>query len=552
MSLKVEPIEAIPDETVRVARAAFPKGSRAMQLRDRLGAVYADARFAALFAVRGRPAEAPWRLALVTVLQFAAGLSDRQAAEAVCGRIDWKYALGLALDDPGFHYSVLCEFRARLIGGGLENVLLEELLAACRTQGLLRRRGRQRTDSTHVLGALRLLNRLEQVAETVRAALDALAVADPEWLRARTPADWFERYGRRVEEYRLPQGHEAREAFARQVGEDGMRLLADAFAPEAPPALRALPAVEILRRTWVQRYLVWEGQVRLRGPKDQPPAAAQIVSPYDEAARYADKRSVDWVGYRVHLTETCDDDLPHLVTDVGTTVAPSPDVEQLGPIQARLAARDLPPSEHVVDTGYVRTSNLVTSQQVHQIDLIGPMYDDRQWQAKDPTAFDLTQFRIDWEAQVVTCPNGQRSTGWSSYRTARQAGRRAQIHVQFAPAACAACPVRSRCTRAKRGPRHLTLRPRAEYEALVATRQRQTTAAFQAQYAARAGIEGTLSQGVRAFGLRRCRYRGLAKTHLQEIATATALNLSRLADGWDGCRPVTVKRSAFAALACRT
>jgi transposase len=258
------------------------------------------------------------------------------------------------------------------------------------------------------------------------------------------------------------------------------------------------------------------------------------------------------VGYKVHLTETCDDDLPHLVTDVGTTVAPAPDVDQLGPIQARLAGRDLLPAAHVVDTGYVRTGNLVTSQRAHQVDLIGPMYDDRRWQARDPDGFDLARFRIDWEAQVVTCPTGQRSTGWSQYRTARQEGRRAQIHVRFAPAACAACPVRSRCTRAKRGPRHLTLRPRAEYDALVAARRRQATAAFRAQYAVRAGIEGTLSQGVRAFGLRRCRYRGLAKTHLQQVATAAALNVSRLTQWWDGLRPVGSRRTPSAALASPT
>jgi transposase len=161
---------------------------------------------------------------------------------------------------------VLCEFRARLLEGSLEHLLLEALLAACRAHGWLRRRGRQRTDSTHVLGALRLLNRLEQVAETMRAALDAVASAAPDWLRAHTPPDWFERYGRRVEEYRLPQARAAREAFARQVGEDGLRLLADLAAPEAPPTLRDLPAVAVLRRTWVQRYLVEEGEVRLRDP----------------------------------------------------------------------------------------------------------------------------------------------------------------------------------------------------------------------------------------------------------------------------------------------
>lgn len=237
-----------------------------------------------------------------------------------------------------------------------------------------------------------------------------------------------------------------------------MRLLTDLAAPEAPPALSDLPAIEVLRRTWVQRYLVGEGQVRLREPKDQPPAAEQMGSPYEDEARYATKRATRWVGYKVHVTETCDDDLPHLITDVGTTIAPASDVDQLVPIQERLASRQIPPAEHVVDTGYMRTSNLVTSQQEHQIDLVGTMDDDRQWQAKAPDAFDLAQFQIDWEARSVTCPNGQSSTGWSESRTARQ---RSQVHVQFAPAACAACPVRAHCTRAKAGPRHLTLPPPA-------------------------------------------------------------------------------------------
>ena len=257
----------------------------------------------------------------------------------------------MSLTDPGFDFSVLSEFRARLVRGGAEQLVLEALLGACRARGYLRARGRQRTDSTHVVGALRVLNRLEQVAETMRAALDALAVVAPDWLRAHTPLEWFERYSRRIEEYRLPQGQGAREAFARQVGEDGLRLLEALFAPTAPAALRALPAVDILRRTWIQRYVVWEGQVRLRALKEQPPAAEQLASPYEAEARYATKRSTSWVGYKVHLTETCDDDLPHLVTDVDTTVATTRDVHQLGPIQERRARRDLPPSEHIVDTG---------------------------------------------------------------------------------------------------------------------------------------------------------------------------------------------------------
>jgi len=147
-----------------------------------------------------RAAEAPWRLALVTVLQFAEGLSDRQAADAVRARIDWKYALGLSLEDPGFDFSVLSEFRARLIAGAAEQRLLDLLLRQCQTRGLLKARGRQRTDATCVLGALRQLNRLECVGETMRQALNAIAGAAPDWLRALAPLEWFDRYGRRLED----------------------------------------------------------------------------------------------------------------------------------------------------------------------------------------------------------------------------------------------------------------------------------------------------------------------------------------------------------------
>src|SRR5919205_3530241 len=218
MSLHPEPLGPVPDETARVARAAFPRGTTWLRLRDELGPIYADASFAGLFPTHGQPAEVPWRLALVTVLQFAEGLSDRQAAEAVRARIDWKYALGLALTDPGFDFSVLSEFRTRLVRGGAEQLLLEALLEACRARGYLKARGRQRTDSTHVLGALRVLNRLERVSETLRQALNAVALAAPDWLRRLAPPEWYERYGRRIENDRLPRGQVAREAYAATVG----------------------------------------------------------------------------------------------------------------------------------------------------------------------------------------------------------------------------------------------------------------------------------------------------------------------------------------------
>jgi len=164
MTLQPTPITPVPEETVRVAHAAFPSGNSSMQMRETLGLIYRDEQFADLFAGRGRPVVPPWRLALVTVMQFAEGLPDRQAADAVRARIDWKYALGLELTDAGFDYSVLSEFRARLVAGSAEGRLLDVLVAACVEQGYLKARGTQRTDSTHVLAAVRTLYRLERVA----------------------------------------------------------------------------------------------------------------------------------------------------------------------------------------------------------------------------------------------------------------------------------------------------------------------------------------------------------------------------------------------------
>src|SRR5580698_8100620 len=175
MSLHPQEPPSVPEETSRVARAAFPNGSLCLHIADELGSIYTDDQFAALFPRRGKHAEAPGRLALATVLQFVEGLPDRQAADAVRGRIDWKYLLGLELTDPGFDFSVLSEFRSRLLAGGAEQVLLEAMLETCKVRGLFTPRGKQRTDSTHVLAAIRTLNRLELVGETLRAALNSLA-----------------------------------------------------------------------------------------------------------------------------------------------------------------------------------------------------------------------------------------------------------------------------------------------------------------------------------------------------------------------------------------
>src|SRR3954447_3751832 len=220
MSLHPKPCPEVPASTAVIARAAFPRGNPYLRLRDALGTVFSDAQFTPLFSSRGQPAETPWRLALVTVLQFAEDLSDRAAAEAVRGRIDWKYLLGLELTDPGFDASVLCEFRSRLLGGGAEGVLLERLLDRCKSLGLLKARGRQRTDSTHVLARAPAPVRLRCAAEALRHALNSLAVVAPEWLRGHSYPEWVERYGRRTDESRFPAAAEERQAYTCRLGED--------------------------------------------------------------------------------------------------------------------------------------------------------------------------------------------------------------------------------------------------------------------------------------------------------------------------------------------
>jgi transposase len=544
--LRPEAIGPVPAETARVAQAAFRKGNVYLRLRDELGSLYTDERFAALFSSQGQPAAPPWRLALVSVFQFMEGLPDRQAADAVRSRIDWKYVLGLELTDPGFDASVLSEFRTRLVTGGAEALALDLLLGRLSELGLVRARGRQRTDSTHVLAAVRQLNRLVCVGETLRQALNAVAAAAPAWLAEQVDPAWARRYAARVEEYRLPKSATQRVALAEQIGADGHQLLAAAAA--APDGLRQLVALETLRQVWLQQYHgpVAGGRVRWRTAEELPPAALLINSPYDLEARFSIKRQTAWLGYKTHLTESCDLARPHLTTHVATTPATTPDCHLLPVIHAALAQKGLLPAEHWVDAGYPDAENLVRSQREHAVALIGPLPADTSWQAQAGQGFAVDCFMIDWEARQARCPAGQQSVAWANATDRR--GNRC-VTIRFGRADCRACPRRAACTRSAEGPRQLQVHPRDQHEALQAARRAQATVAFQEKYALRAGVEGTLSQAVRRCDLRQARYVGLAKTRLQETFAATALNLWRLRDWWAQRPPVTVRPSSFARLA---
>jgi transposase len=448
MSMYARELESIPEETARVARAACPKGTLAMRLRDELGELYQDEHFASLYPAKGQPAYEPWRLAIITVLQYGEGLTDRQAANAVRERIDWKYALGLELTDPGFDFSMLSEFRVRLLDSQQETLLLDRLLQVCKQRGWLKAGGKQRTDSTHVLARVRSLSNLECVGETLRAMLQALE------------------------------------------------------KPDALEQLKNEAGVQLLREVWQQYYDLSDGKAKWRAGPQESSDEGIIRSPYDPEARTGKKRETAWLGYKVHLTETCALEtteqkqanvLPQLITDVQTTLANVQDVEMTAIIQEDLAQHALLPEEQIVDTGYVDAELLVSSQENYGIRLLGPVLSDNSWQAKAGKGFDVGSFHLDWQAKLATCPQGQTSSRWS------QAGER--MEVVFAPETCAACPVRSDCMKSATTGRVLHVRPQAAHEALQARRQEQATPAFRQAYQKRAGIEGTLSQAVRGMGI---------------------------------------------------
>lgn len=522
MSLQPQAIPAIPDLTAKVARRAFRKGNVYMHMRDALGTFFTDDQFADLYPADGQPAYAPWRLALVSVMQFAENLSDRQAADAVRSRIDWKYALSLDLTDEGFDFSVLSAFRQRLLeheaGERLLNTMLKQFVQA----GLLAGGGTQRTDSTYILASVRSLNRLELVGRALQAALDAVAEAAPAWLQAWLTPEWYSRYGQLLTEFRLPQKHTERDVLAVQIGWDGLALLEAVYTNASVRALVGeLPAVETLRQLWVQQYVVVEDTLRWREREEMPPAARLLQSPFDPEARYSRKRGREWMGYKVHFTETCDDDQPHLITHILTTNATDQDVDAVQPIHDDLHQHDLLPNTHLVDMGYTSAPLLYDSLTDYGVTLFGPVVEKHPWQAE--TGFEVDAFTIDWDARTVTCPQGHTSQPW----TMRDHRRNHDLtRVKFRRADCEPCPVKQACTKHNR--RTLSFHEQRLFEAVQQRKREQHTEAFRHRYARRTGIEGTISQGVFALGMRRSRYRGQAKTHLQFILTAAAMNLTRV------------------------
>jgi transposase len=503
---------AMPADTAALGRTLLRAGDPYRVIGDSLADVVRDADFAGLYEGIGRAAIPPSVLALVTVFQFLEGLPDRQAARAVATRLDWKYALRLPLASPGFEFTVLHYFRERVLAGGKDGLLFEAVLGKVTALGLLKRR-KQRTDATGVLAAVRDLSRLETATETLRLAVRAIEAAAPAWAGRALPPGYRERHARTVPEYRLSEAERA--AALREAAEDGYWLL-ERLA-DAPAAVRALEAVGVLGTVWAQRFERGADAAARPRADGGPDCTERLISPHDPGARAGRKRGTGWVGEKVHVTETADAVGPNFLTDIATANAAARDLEALPGIRRRLAERGLSPDEQDVDAGYISGRQLAESEAAG-IELVGPPPEDTS-----PNGFKLADFALDRERQVATCPAGVASVKWAA-RTERDGS--AAIQIRFPAAACAACPLRARCTASKTG-RSLSL---SEHHArLEARRAEAKTPEFRERLKARAAIEGTISELVRAHGLRRHRYRGDAKRHFENLLKGAACNLKRLA-----------------------
>jgi transposase len=510
-------------------REILAKESPYRLIGEQLYEQYREEDFADLYAVEGKPGLSPVDLGFVTVLQFLEDLSDRQAAEALRVRLDWKYALHLPLGNAGFDFSVLSEYRDRLRSGGAASRFFDRLLGQMQALGLLKHRGRQRTDSLAILSKVRRLNRLERVVETLRLALQALQAADEGWFQRQVPGSWRERYGARCVAERLSAS--VRALLEAEVGSDGQWLLECLHIAGTPEVLLALPEVQLLVQVWAQQFTVVEGAVvyQQEGPYE---GHTRLQSPHDPEARYSEQGAHPWVGYKLQVTESEDEQLPHLLTDIAMTSSVQTDAQALPAIQERLQQRGVPPKEQFADKAYVNGPTLAASEQ-QGIDLMGPIQGDTSPQARQPDGLSLEHFTLDRQACTATCPAGQVAQG--------HLGQEGALTFSFAKAVCLACPCRPRCC-AGQGGRTLTVGPYHEW--VVAARVRQKTEAFRELYRHHRGnIEGTLSALVRGHGVRVARYLGQAKEHLRALYIGAAVNIRRAARWLAGFRP-QVRRKA--------
>jgi transposase len=552
MCLKPQALPPIPPDTCRLAQQLFQPHHMLRLIGEEYADLLHDSDFADLYSHTGQPALSPALLALVTVLQAREHCSDRVAVEMVRFRIDWKYALHLPLEDTGFDASVLCEFRQRLVEQEATRRIFDAFLQRLQDKGWLGGRHTQRTDSLAVFGAIRQLNRLELVMETLRLSLEAIAREDALWLAQHTPEEWRDTYGQWTQAERIVKGTGAQglaETQQRllQTGRDGFILLQAVEESQTPAAITALPAVSLLRQVWQQQYRRVEGTTLVEVELcDHASRSAEerrdlIENPHDHQARFATKRSQHWTGYKLHLTEMAEEEAPALITDVAVVAANSYDAVAVNAIQQRLKARHLLPQTHLADAGYVDGATLVESAR-HGVELLGPVAADNSSALHKAPGFGVEHFHLDFSQQQARCPQGQQAIRWHQQPRADNP-RQQMVVISWDKAVCQNCAHHRECLGPGQRPR--TIKVSAQYPQLTARRQEQKGEAFQERYRRRAGVEATFSHLVNVHGARRTPYRGGSKTELHYLALASAINLQRVLAWQAGSRPQRQRRSCL-------
>lgn len=529
MCLKVQPPWQMPEGTRRIGQHLLEEKNTYRLIGDDLFAKLNEQDFVDLYPSDGQPGLSPVILAFVTVFQFLEKLPDRQAAESLRMRLDWKYALHLPLEYEGFNFSVLSEFRDRLIAGKAEGRVFEVLVAQIREMGLIKEHGKQRTDSLAMLSKVRWLSRLEEAVETLRLAVVALVKADRDWVAEILPPSWEDKYGERFVMQRYTE--KEWKDYEANIGNDGQWLLKRIMDGGAPAGLQELSEVKLLQTVWAQQFRAEAGQMVFEELKKYD-GRTQIVTPHDPEAQYSRKRHVEWIGSKVQVTDTDDEGFPHIITDIMSTESNLTDYEVLPDIQDRLEQRQCKPGKHYVDAGYMSGSNLANSASM-QIDLIGPLASAVTAQDRIADGITQAQFAVDAQQKSVICPQGQRTTRFVQIKDGWR--------FMFPKQTCATCPVRSRCCTGKDG---RSIRISTHYELMQQARTRQKAEDFKQDYAQhRSGVEGSLSALVRGNGLRVGRYIGQRKRNLQTLFTGCAANLQRASRWLAGKRPQARRRS---------
>jgi len=469
-------------------------------------------------AENGRPPIDPVLLCGVTLLQFMERVADRRASEQVVYHLGWKYALDLELDYDGFHSTVLVYFRDRLEEKKAERMIFDWVVDLLIELGLVKRKGKQRLDSTHIVGYVKAMSWMECAIETLRLALEDL---EHEVGNHERPEFWSRLWEFYVEshlDWRLSKTEQANRH--RQCGQDMRELLE--WIDAKNPKLAEREAVKVLRRVFDEQFEVVEGKVEFL---TQRPARA-VQNPHDPDAHYADKKTKLWTGYKVHVTETVDPEEPikkkgepaeHFITEMFTTEAAQDEMTGLTEVLKReLEHHEITPLAIYSDAGYV-TEHTLTQAEQNGFELLGPTRPDPH-----KGVYNSDVFHVDVDKRQAVCPEGKLSTQCSRIKDSFMGTEYYRLEWGNQ---CDSCPVQTQCTRSKSGRRTLVVGLRHD---LVERRRREMKqSGFSKSMHPRNGIEGTHSELVRGHGMRRTKYRGLSRVGLSHYFIGAACNVKR-------------------------